>query len=167
MLFRHPHNQGFSLFELIMVMFIIGLASALVIPRISGSMDSLEVRAAARKVMSAMRYARNIAVYNSSACQMVIDTKSGTLFVEKISYDSSVAGSTTFRADRLQEIELKGGIRLSVENYSGLDADNGIYQFLFSPSGSLRGGDVVVSGENNERERIILDPVNGLPRIDG
>jgi len=161
------NSRGFSLFELIIVMVIIGLGSALVVPRIGGSLESLEVRAAARKVVSAMRYARNIAVYNSCACQIVIDINSGSMTVEKISYNSGGAGLTTFRIEQMQQLKFDHEIGLNVEKYAGIETGNGIYQFIFFPSGALRGGDVIVHGKNKTSERISADVVTGLPRIEG
>ena len=54
---RCPDIRGFTLLELIIVLIIIGVASALVVPRLVGSTGNLDVRTAAGKVAAFLRYA--------------------------------------------------------------------------------------------------------------
>ncbi|HEV2293498.1 MAG TPA: prepilin-type N-terminal cleavage/methylation domain-containing protein [Tepidisphaeraceae bacterium] len=54
-------SRGFTLIEILMVVVILGIASAIIAPQI-GSRDDLKVRAAARVLISDLIYAQNLAI---------------------------------------------------------------------------------------------------------
>lgn len=159
-------SAGFSLFELIVVMVIIGLGSALVIPRFFGSFSSMEVNAAARKTVSALRYARNLAAYNSTPYQVAINTGAGLLSVEKIVIEGSISDTRNIRLEQVQKITLGEGIMVQVDHFYRDDPENGIYQFLFFSSGASRTGNVVLSNSEGDIRRIVIDDVTGFARLE-
>lgn len=60
-LFTRRNNRAFTLIEILCVVVILGICSALIIPQI-GSRDDLRVAAAARVVMADLMYAQNRAI---------------------------------------------------------------------------------------------------------
>jgi prepilin-type N-terminal cleavage/methylation domain-containing protein len=58
---RHGNNGGFTLIEILCVVVILGIASAIIIPQL-GSRDDLTVAAAARLVIADLMYAQNVAI---------------------------------------------------------------------------------------------------------
>src|SRR4051812_24800357 len=71
----HPHgrSRGFTLVEILAVVVIIGIASAIVIPQI-GSRDDLKGAAAARVLVADLIYAQNLAVATQSTTYVKFDT---------------------------------------------------------------------------------------------
>jgi len=65
-------NGGFTLVEILVVVVILGLASAMIIPQI-GSRDDLKVAAAARMVIADISYAQNRAIATQSMQYVTFD----------------------------------------------------------------------------------------------
>lgn len=59
---RLKNSKGFSLVELIVVIAIMGIMSALIIPKMGSSSSEAKVKAAAREVVTNSRYARDQAI---------------------------------------------------------------------------------------------------------
>ncbi len=66
-------NSGFSLFELLVVLFIIGIMATLVGPRLTGSLPSLRVKTAAKQTAALLRDARSRAVTENQVYQSTFD----------------------------------------------------------------------------------------------
>ncbi len=68
-------QRGFTLFELLVVLAVIGLVIAAAPPLINRGMPSLEVRAAAREIAAGMRRARSQAIHANRETRFTIDTE--------------------------------------------------------------------------------------------
>ncbi|MBL7114265.1 MAG: prepilin-type N-terminal cleavage/methylation domain-containing protein [Kiritimatiellae bacterium] len=66
----HGHHKGFSLIELVLVIAVIAIASIVVVPQFFRSMRGNRLRAAARSIIVAGRYARSMAVMKQQAMVM-------------------------------------------------------------------------------------------------
>lgn len=163
---KSENNAGFSLFELMVVMVIIGLGSAIVIPRFFGSFSSMEVNAAARKTVSALKYARNISIYSSTPYQVSVNTNERLVRVEKIVVEEGLPGVQNIRLESVQDIRLGEGILLQVDKFYKEVPDNGVFQFLFYPSGSSRTGNIILSNSDGDVQRIVIDSVTGFARLE-
>lgn len=160
------NNSGFSLFELIVVMVIIGLGSAIVIPRFFGSFSSMEVNAAARKTVSALKYAKNLSVYTNTPHLVSLNTNERLVSVERIIVDEGMSGVQNIRLENVQDIRLGDGVLLQVDTFYKEMPDNGIFQFLFFPSGASKTGSIVLSNSDGDVQRIIVDNVTGFARLE-
>src|SRR4051812_48658675 len=69
----HFRRSGFTLVEILAVVVIIGIASAIVIPQI-GNRDDLKGAAAARVLVADLIYAQNLAVATQSTTYVKFDT---------------------------------------------------------------------------------------------
>ncbi len=163
---KHENNAGFSLFELIVVMVIIGLGSAIVIPRFFGSFSSMEVNAAARKTVSALKYAKNLSVYTNTPHLVSLNTNERLVRVERILVDEDKPGVQNIRLENVQDIRLGDGILLQVDNFYKEVPANGIFQFLFFPSGASRTGSIVLSNSDGDVQHIIIDSVTGFAKLE-
>ena len=116
----HRH-RGFTLIELIVVMSIIGLLSALAYPRMTGSYYALKINGAARKLQSDIRYAQQAALNSHLKVDVVLDTANdryrvadvaaGANITDPYTRSVGVAGqdwTTGLRVTYTTDAELKG-----------------------------------------------------------
>ena len=92
------HRQGFTFFELLLVLVIIGVMVATVVPRISSGMAGTQLATSARSVLQATRYARTMALLHQSKTQLTFDPDSGSIKVQ-------ASAGTDFIAQQLEDIK--------------------------------------------------------------
>lgn len=68
-----PSRRGFTLVEILVVVMILGIASAVIVPQL-GSRDDLRVKAAARVLMSDLIYAQNMAISEQKTHYVIFST---------------------------------------------------------------------------------------------
>ncbi|HJQ74362.1 MAG TPA: GspH/FimT family pseudopilin [Gaiellaceae bacterium] len=144
-------SAGFTLVEMVIVLLIIAVGTALVVPMVEGGYESREVRRAARQIASTMHYCRGEAVALGEPQEMIIDA------IEN-SVHTTGWGRWAVLTDRALIEDIRGG------NVVG----DGVVQILFFPNGSATGADVVVVGRRDRREHrllVSLDPLLGTVRV--
>ncbi len=140
-------EKGFTLLELIIVLFMITLILGLSAIFFAGTSPSNRINAAARDLSATLRYARNLSI--TSGQQKTI----------ALNIDAKRFG---FEGGRSRE--LSSGIDMKVIDPLYGDVHQGIYRIAFEPDGGMPGGTVVLW--NKKREvRITLDPVIGAAVI--
>ena len=77
-----PRSRGFSLIEMIIVIVIISLLAMLVTPRLTKSLQHLEVRSASKKISAILRTCRSESVNRSRIYSVSFDTTSRLLSVQ-------------------------------------------------------------------------------------
>lgn len=65
-------EKGFTLIELVIVIVIMGVAIALAVPKIGGSLEKMKLRSATRKLSAVMRYTRQMAISRKKEYGVVI-----------------------------------------------------------------------------------------------
>jgi general secretion pathway protein H len=123
-------QQGFTLFEVLVVLAIIALVTAIMAPALFRGFGGTQARAAAYEIAAALRRARNEAVAANADVAVVFDLARGAYAPERA------------RARAVPEV-------LHLELYAAeveqLDATTGGIRFF--PDGSATGGQVTVEGE--------------------
>jgi len=148
---RRRRLAGFTLVEMVVVLLIVALGTALAVPMVEGGFDAREVRRAARQIAATMHYCRGEAVSTGEPQELVIDG------VEN-GYHTTAWGRWAVLTDRAVIDEVRGG-RIFEE---------GVAHILFYPNGSTSGAVVVVASRRDRRAhrlRIDLDPMLGTVRV--
>jgi general secretion pathway protein H len=120
-------NRGFSLFELILVLLLIGISTAIVLPNIERSMANREVKRAALGLAAAARDLRSRALLDGVPKQIVLNLP-----------------ENSYRAWPSVEVRLPADVQFaSVDGGEFLDRDH--KRFYFFPNGSSMAGTIVLA----------------------
>jgi general secretion pathway protein H len=137
-------ERGFTLIELVVVLAILALATALVPPLLSGGRDRAEFKATVREIAAALRQTRSLAMTQDRSEALVVDVAHGVL---------RWGGSRGART-------VPKGIRLVLLTTAGERMDGEIGDIRFFPDGSSTGGHVtLVQGER--RSDVFVDWLSG------
>ncbi len=128
-------ESGFTLVELILVIFILGIIAGVAIPSIRGIMDETILDEATQEIVNVLRYARDLAIQNNTTRVVDFDPSQETCLL-LLGYASS--GNNTLRFDNVQNPPMSDnwGVR-NVKVTNGktvLFTDNNAY-------GNIIGGD--------------------------
>jgi general secretion pathway protein H len=141
-------SAGFTLFEMLVVLTIIGLLVALALPNLRLPPDNLRLEAATRTVASALRLSRSQAIVRNADVVLTIDADRRTFESSTgsaIQFDHEISVELIFAAPERRG-RAAGGIR-------------------FFPDGTSSGGDIVLTLDKR-RARISVNWLTGEARLD-
>lgn len=152
-------RQGFSLIELILVLFLIGLIAGLVTPFLISTLERTKSQSEVRKIASTLRYARNQA----------ISQKTPFAFAANID-DKRYWITPLYSNETLRVFSLAPEIRFSQFVFQEETIVHGSFSIVFYPQGSSSGGSIDLettsAGKAPTLYSIALDPVTGKPLIE-
>lgn len=145
----HPHEYaaaGFTLLELLLVLSILALVTAIALPVLSSPSDGLRLRTTAAEFAASLRLARAAAIARNGPVTVVIDVDRRTIEAEgfpKQHFSSDIAVQLTI-AEPERAAPSRGGFR-------------------FFADGSSTGGDIVLRLRGMEL-RLCVDWLTGKAR---
>ncbi len=136
---------------MIVVLVIMGLGVALVLPSLSGPLDSARFRQGAAEVRSTLVQARSRAA------------ASGRVRVVRFDFERGEYGIPSDNLERA----LSGGVRLASVASRGETVERGVAELRFFPDGSADGAEVTLADAGDGRLRLVVDPLTGLVEAGG
>ena len=141
-----PATRGFTLLELVIVLFLAGLVAALVVPSFSGTLESSRLRSGASDVRAALTLARTLAVSGSSLRAAAFDIEGRGYAVE----------------GEARRYVLPDGIRIESVRTGSEEATRGTVRVRFFPDGSAQDAEIVVVSPGGGRMRVTVEPLTGI-----
>ncbi len=173
---------GFTLLELIVVLVIISLMSALIVPRLTGPMSRMDLKTAAKKISAALRYARSqaatekttyVALFDFDRNRLVILNPSLTEIERAANSQERMTGllaeqlaAAEARQDRLRSYQPPDGVILSRGVSRAGDVRTGFFPVFFYPAGSSSGGEITLADRQGRGYSLVIDFVTGMVRLE-
>lgn len=160
---------GYTLLELLVVLIIISLVSAMVVPKLVGSLASLNIQTAAKRMASSLRYAREQAVSEKTTCVALFDIDEHRLLIfsnqDKLDETSPDLSSEAEVSKTRLVYELPTDITVEkIESSSG-DVESEPFRIYFFPNGSSTGGKITLRNERRKRFQITVDFITASVKI--
>jgi prepilin-type N-terminal cleavage/methylation domain-containing protein len=163
---RRPSRSGFTLLELTVVLFILGLLAALMAPAFKGFFQSSKLLEATSGLRNTIRYVQQRAATEGMVQVLELNFETGAYFVEKRDEDSI---RHRWRRSRSKEFEIR---RILPEHFSfhsvyfpeleeKIERDEARLEFY--PDGTTRDAEVVLKleDEDNKVEKYYMLVVQG------
>lgn len=133
---------GFTLLELIVVLFVVSVSASIVVLYMSRAHEKAALRDSLRKLQSALREARDIALMERTPVEFKVDEKNASYRIEKNGKRHGAAVSMP------KKVELEGR------------------DIVFYPKGNSSGGTILIRHSDGRRYRIVIEAVTGIARIE-
>jgi general secretion pathway protein H len=172
---------GFTLLELLVVVVIITLMSALVAPRILGSLAHMNLKTEAKRMAAAMRYARSQAVSEQATYVASFDLAAERLTVARVeaekaadtppaAADGENGGGASSEAGNPPPAPLvytlpEGIVLQKTEAGNELFPDDEL-RIEFYPDGNSSGGEILLADERDKRYIVWVDFISGTVGTD-
>jgi general secretion pathway protein H len=148
------YRNGFTLIELILVLFVIGLGSAIVVSILYRSMDDIYLRTAAKEIATSLRYARNHAVAEKKIYSFVLSKGGYRVYAEILNNSES----SKEKMSSIFHKTLPDGIVAEYKDGEDIRID-------FYPRGDSTGGEIKLKSEKGSIIVITIEGVSGRVKI--
>lgn len=183
--FMHCRNhRGVTLLELIVVLIIISLMSAVVVPRLVGPMSNLDLRTASKNISSSLRYVRSHAASEKTTYVALFDFDKNRLVIthptipplvkedfninDREAHEGMPIGLSNEEKDQpdaFKTYNLPDGIKLAQGVSTEGSFNSGFFRILFFPSGGSSGGEITIVNERGRQCKINIDFITGAVQI--
>lgn len=150
-------SKAYTLIELAVVVFLIGVMLSLAVPRIQYAMWSDDLRVATRRMIGTIRTLKNDAVRERKAYELHFDMDSNRFWVEweKMTHDEQANA-------RLKARRLPGSVRVVDVYHSGTGKKNvGDTVIHFSKKGYVEDSVIHLGSDDGRARTIVLSPFLG------
>ena len=160
------NSQGFTLFELLIVLLIISVISAFVGPRLGGSISNMELKTAAKRIAASLRYVRSQATWEGTTYLAVFDFSGNRVLFfpvkarsDEINEDAATDENKTTGVSKTYDLPKTIQLEKAVSD-SG-EFDSGLFKISFFPEGGSSGGEITLINDRERRYSIKVDFILG------
>lgn len=146
------NSEGFTLFELLVVLLLMALAAALVVPSLTRGLDGLELEAAGRDLVTTMKRARSEAVSQQKVMRIILESEpeEAAEYVLANEY-----------AQPVKVFPLPEGVEIQPAEPGQLLP----MVISFYPNGRSSGGSFFLKRSGGRTLEIEVDPITGFGRV--
>jgi general secretion pathway protein H len=163
--------SGYTLLELLVVLIIISLVSALAAPRLAGSLSGLSFKTTAKRLSASLRYARSQATSEkiTYGAQLQIDENRLLIIADPPAPMETMGESVSDEEQQIGRVsfiyELPSEIKIERAVSSAGEAVSGFFNIFFYPSGGSSGGQLELVNEKGRRSKISVDFITGSVKL--
>jgi len=158
-------SSGYTLFELLVVLLLIGMMSALAAPRITGSLPSMQLKTAAKKVAACLRQARSRATAQNQTMRAGFDLQNGRLVVTPEIPPGQPASEEPRAASWELTYELPAAVRFMTATADANRTEDDQFTILFFPTGASSGGEIMLADQRDKTKQVSVDFITGAVRL--
>lgn len=145
---KDPGRSGFTLFELLLVLFLAGLVAALALPSFSGALSQARFRGGAMEVRAVFSLARTLSASQARTRTVVLSLGNGAFGVEG-------------EAKRV----LPEGVTFSSVLVGNEPVAQETARIRFFPDGSADETEIVLLSPDGGRLGVVVDPLTGIAEV--
>lgn len=164
-----PHRQpianrrGFTLMELMIVLTLIAILSALILPEMRGTLEESLLRAGARQLVDACGIAYSRAVSAGQTHRLELDPKTGKYRVERLgALEGSGARPEAYLAGAEGVVDRRIAVELRTLEGSESALANGVH---FYSDGTAQAAEFVLQDRQGFRLRIKVNPITSRAQV--
>ncbi|MGA2465335.1 MAG: GspH/FimT family pseudopilin [Thermodesulfobacteriota bacterium] len=161
-------KQGFSLLELIVVITIITLSTALVIPSLSRFSRTIELKGCAKKVSAILRYCRSEAVNKGKTYQVLFDSETQEVKVQSMESMEEEKGGGEKKGEKAPEkrYALPDAVHIKEVKVDSTQYPSDLPAIEFYPNGGSNGGSILLDSPGRRGYRININFLTGMVEIE-
>ncbi|MFQ5443665.1 MAG: GspH/FimT family pseudopilin [Nitrospinales bacterium] len=152
-------SDGFTLIELILVLFLVGLIATLTTPFLFSTLDRIKNQSSIREITSTLRYARSQAISQKVAFAFNADIDNNQFWLTNLETDETT-----------KTIAINPKIRIAEFADEEENVTDGLFLIVFYPQGNSSGGTMRLEPTGRDPEAkihyISLDRITGKPNVE-
>lgn len=168
-------RNGFSLLELIIVLILISLSTALVAPTLSRFSKAIDLKTAVKKVSGILRYYRSEAVNKGKVYQIILNPEGREVKVESIDLSEENEGEKKKEGEQSGEgpkelspktYSLPQGVEIKEIDLVSPQYPSDLPTVEFYPNGGSNGGSFLLNLSGQKGYKIKIDFITGVVKIE-
>ncbi len=129
-------HDGFTLVEALIIVFILGIVTALAIPTLQSGLAESKLAGASSEITVALEYAQLVAMTSGEETRVTIDAANDTILVERYEISGDIMGAAT----EIAENDIESGAFATVAHPASRGKD---YNIIFADEDRFDGVDIV------------------------
>ncbi|MBI4847030.1 MAG: GspH/FimT family pseudopilin [Nitrospirae bacterium] len=165
--FSTSQQSGFTLIELIIVLFIIGIAAGLVGVMVGKGSESLAIKTFTKEVSAALRYARSHAVTEKKTYCFVVDKNEGKfrLYTDKVMKADENSATAAEDTGEKQFVDVLNKAIPEVLQMTVKDQEDDNLFIEFFPLGNSSGGTIEITSEQGLTFFVVVNRITGKVEV--
>ncbi len=151
-------EKGFSLIELVIVLVIVGLSISLVTPSLSRFSQTIELKAATKKISGILRYYRSEAIQQGKVHQVLFDSNLREVRIQSLEPSEEKILKNKY--------PLPVGVQIKEVNIPAPQYPDDFPVIEFYPSGGSNGGSILLDSQDRKGFRISVHFLTGMVVIE-